>query len=141
MENQQIRVVVLGLLKRPDGRFLVEKGFDSVKNEVFYRPLGGGVEFGETGAEALIREFQEEINKAITVTTLASTIENIFTYEGQPGHQIILVYTAGFTDPALYDQGHINRTDKPGAHTDWKTLAEIEQEGALLHPWQMKALL
>lgn len=141
MEKQHIRVVALGFLRRPDGAFLVEKGFDRAKNEVFYRPLGGGVEFGETGAEALKREFMEEIGQDISVTKRIKTCENIFTYDGQPGHQIMLLYEAVFTDPALYEQDSINRIDHLDDQTSWKTLEEIEQEGALLHPWQMKALL
>ncbi len=56
----QIRALVLGLIRKGD-RILVAEGYDSVKQEFFYRSLGGGVEFGETSLEALKREFQEEI--------------------------------------------------------------------------------
>ena len=30
-----------------DGKILVGEGHDEVKKEAFYRPLGGGVDFGE----------------------------------------------------------------------------------------------
>jgi glutathionyl-hydroquinone reductase len=30
--------------------------------------------------------------------------ENIFTYNGQPGHEIMFVYNAEFTDPRFYQQ-------------------------------------
>lgn len=138
MHNKQIRVIALGLIRRADGKILLEKGRDSVKQEDFYRPLGGGIEFGETGAATLQREFIEEIGKDITVNHLIGTIENIFKYEGQPGHQIMLLYEAGFTDPANYEMTHFQRLDNEDALTCWRSLEDIKQEGALLHPWQIK---
>jgi 8-oxo-dGTP pyrophosphatase MutT (NUDIX family) len=141
MSIEQIRVIALGLIKRADEKILVEKGYDSVKQEIFYRPLGGGIEFGETGAEALQREFIEEIGKEITVTHLIDSIENIFEFEGQPGHQIMLLYNASFTDPADYDVTHFQRLDIKDTQACWISLAEIEQEGAMLHPWQIKKLI
>jgi 8-oxo-dGTP pyrophosphatase MutT (NUDIX family) len=141
MSIEQIRVIALGLIKRADEKILVEKGYDSVKQEIFYRPLGGGIEFGETGAEALQREFIEEIGKDITVTHLIDSIENIFEFEGQPGHQIMLLYEASFTDPADYGMTHFQRLDIKDTQACWISLAEIEQEGAMLHPWQIKKLI
>ena len=63
----KIRVIALGILQRADGKILLDKGYDSKKDECFYRPLGGGIEFGEKGDEALIREFKEEVNKDIEI--------------------------------------------------------------------------
>jgi 8-oxo-dGTP pyrophosphatase MutT (NUDIX family) len=40
---------------------LVAHGHDSVKSEDFYRPLGGGIEFGELSEAALRREIKEEL--------------------------------------------------------------------------------
>ncbi|MFM8007825.1 MAG: NUDIX domain-containing protein, partial [Dolichospermum sp.] len=56
----QIRVIVLALI-RDGNRIFVSEGYDPTKQSIFYRALGGGVEFGETSRIALIREFQEEI--------------------------------------------------------------------------------
>jgi len=85
-----IRVLALGIVQNDQGALLVDAGYDNIKKQSFYRLLGGGIEFGETGAEALEREFIEELGLEVTPSPLLSTTENIFTFEGQLGHQISL---------------------------------------------------
>ena len=58
-EPNKIRPIVLGIAKR-NNKILVGKGFDKVKNEVFYRALGGGIDLGETSSDALKREFYKK---------------------------------------------------------------------------------
>lgn len=58
LKEGQIRVLALGVIKDGD-RIFVGYGYDPVKQQTFYRAMGGGVEFGETSYEALKREFQE----------------------------------------------------------------------------------
>lgn len=137
--TKNIRLLALALLQRDDDRFLVENGHDSIKQENFYRPLGGGVEFGEYAEAALHREFAEELGKRIVVQDRVAVIENIFEWEGTPGHEAVFVYRCAFADPADALLQHIPRTDSNPGRTHWKTLAEIEAEGALLHPHQIKA--
>ena len=90
---KEIRPIALGLIE-DEGKILVFEGYDSRKNETFYRMLGGGIEFGEYGKDALVREFQEEINETIRVNDHVLTVENIFTYEGKTAHEIVMVYKA-----------------------------------------------
>jgi hypothetical protein len=45
------------------GRILVYEATDSVKNETFYRPLGGMIEFQERGANAAKRELWKNLEK------------------------------------------------------------------------------
>ena len=63
---KEIRPIVLGLAIK-DNKLLVSEGFDNVKNQTFYRCLGGGIEFLEKSVDALKREFQEEINIDIVI--------------------------------------------------------------------------
>ena len=99
--ERRIRVQALALIRRGD-RILVETGRDEVKDETFFRLLGGTVEFGETGAETVRREFLEELGTALDVGRLVATIENLFTYEGEPAHEICLVYACSLRDERLY---------------------------------------
>ena len=80
------------------GRILVSEGYDSVKKQTFYRPLGGKIEFGEPSAETVRRELLEEIGYEVGDLHYLATLENIFTYNGQKGHEIILIYDGDFKD-------------------------------------------
>ncbi|MBG1264953.1 NUDIX hydrolase [Nostoc sp. WHI] len=97
----EIRILALGLIR--DGeRIFVSEGYDPVKQETFYRALGGGVDFGETSRDALQREFQEEIQADLTNIRYLGCIENLFTFSGRQGHEIIQLYQCGFADSKFY---------------------------------------
>ncbi len=100
-KSGEIRVIALGLI-RDDERIFISEGYDPVKQDTFYRALGGGVDFGETSLEALQREFQEEIQAELTNIRYLCCIENLFTFNGKPGHEIIQLYQCDFVDPKLY---------------------------------------
>lgn len=97
-KKPRIRVLTLGLFCQGDMIFVAE-GRDAVADKTFYRPIGGAVEFGELAADALTREVDEEIGAAIEDVRYLFTLENIFTYEGEPGHEICLVHDARFVEP------------------------------------------
>ncbi|MEH2457067.1 NUDIX hydrolase [Nostoc sp.] len=97
----EIRVIALGLIRHGDRIFLSE-GYDPVKQETFYRALGGGVEFGETSRVALEREFQEEIQADLMNIRYLGCIENLFTFNGRQGHEIIQLYQCDFADYKFY---------------------------------------
>ena len=94
---KEIRPIALGLVIK-DNKLLVSEGFDKVKNEIFYRCLGGGIEFLEKSEEALKREFLEEINVDIAVKDFLGISENIFTYQGKNAHELILFYSIEISD-------------------------------------------
>ncbi|MBD2529904.1 NUDIX hydrolase [Nostoc flagelliforme FACHB-838] len=97
----EIRVIALGLIR--DGeRIFVSEGYDPVKQETFYRALGGGVDFGETSRAALEREFEEEIQAELTNIKYLGCIENLFTFNGRQGHEIIQLYQCDFADSKFY---------------------------------------
>lgn len=100
--NNQIRGLSVAIIKN-NGRILVSPGYDKVKNQEFYRLLGGGIDFGESSLDALYREMKEELDAHLSDCKLLAAIENIFTFNGQPGHELCFVYEAEFGDKSLYE--------------------------------------
>lgn len=66
--------------------------------EGFHRLIGGGVEFGETALEAVIREVHEELGATLVDPVLLGVLENIFESDGLPGHEVVFVHS-GRLDP------------------------------------------
>ena len=69
-----IRVIAICVFQR-DTTILVFEAFDPVKGTPFYRPLGGGVDPGETSEAAVIREIREEIGQEITALRLLGVLD------------------------------------------------------------------
>ncbi|NET02409.1 MAG: NUDIX domain-containing protein [Sphaerospermopsis sp. SIO1G2] len=107
-----IRVIVLALI-RDGNRIFVSEGYDPTKQSTFYRALGGGVEFSETSRIALEREFQEEIQAELTNIRYLSCIENLFTFNGKQGHEIIQLYQCDFADPKFYQIESLTFSETP----------------------------
>lgn len=97
----EIRVLALGLVREGD-RVFISQGYDPAKQQAFYRAMGGGVDFGETSREALEREFQEEIQAELINIRYLGCLENLFTFNGKQGHEILQVYECDFADPKFY---------------------------------------
>jgi len=85
-----------------DGALLVSEEANP-SGELFHRPLGGHVEFGEYALPAVHREFREEIGQALTAVRLAGVLENIFGWGGATKHEIVFIFTAAFADGAAYE--------------------------------------
>ncbi|MGD0708994.1 MAG: NUDIX hydrolase [Anaerolineaceae bacterium] len=133
--KHKIRPLAIGIFSHTS-RILLHEGYDRIKQQTFYRPLGGGIEFGETGAEALAREMHEEIGQAIRDIRYLGTLENIFTFEGEPGHEIVLVYDAAFVDSAIYQKTKIDGIegeDIPFVAV-WKALEDFSNSRGPLYP-------
>lgn len=100
--TQRPRVISIGIVTRDDGAILVFEAFDRSKGSWFYRPLGGAVEFGETAAAALVREIHEELSLEVTDVSLLGVLENLFMYEGRPGHEVVFVHACRLADASAY---------------------------------------
>ncbi|MBQ3415542.1 MAG: NUDIX domain-containing protein [Clostridia bacterium] len=103
---KEIRPIVLGMVKK-DNKVLVSKGYDKIKDETFYRSIGGGIEFLENSKDALKREFKEELNIEISVGKFLGISENIFTYNGKNAHELILFYNVEIKDEDYREKYHI----------------------------------
>ena len=94
---KEIRPIVLGIVRKGN-KLLVSKGYDKSKKQEFYRCLGGGIEFLERSEDALIREFNEELNINIKVGKFLGICESIFNYKGKNAHELVLLYDAYIDD-------------------------------------------
>lgn len=134
--------MALGLIWRGD-QLLVFEGSDPVTHEFFYRPLGGGIQFGESSDEALRREFREELDVEIVDLRYVGTLENIFTYNGELGHEIIQLYEAALADPSFYEREHFQVREEGDLilPARWISLSEFQGDGPPLYPQGLLALL
>jgi len=115
---------------------------DPKSGEAFYRPLGGAIVFGERGGECIVREVREELGAEITDLTYLGTIENIFTYDGKPAHEIVLVYEAAFCDQGQYEVGRTTcRDNGEEFEAVWKPLDDFRKGTSILYPEGLLELL
>ena len=129
---KEIRPIALGLAIK-NNKLLVSEGFDKVKNETFYRCLGGGIEFLEKSEEALKREFLEEINISITVKDFLGISENIFTYQGKKAHELILFYSIEISDEN-YQEEYKVIDDHGETIAKWINIDEFKNKNKILYP-------
>ncbi len=59
----------------------------------------------------MVREVKEELGADITDLRYLGTIEDIYTFNGNIGHQIVQVYDGRFQDTTLYDRDHLEGVD------------------------------
>lgn len=130
-----IRVIAICVF-RVEERILVFEAFDSVKNSPFYRPLGGGVEPGETTEMAVLREIQEELGQEVTDLQLLGVIENLFTVERRVGHEIVFVYDGRFVNEAVYTQEYLTVVEDSGEvlRARWRELSFFDDYHRLVPP-------
>ena len=131
----KIRPIAICLLEHAEQIFVLQ-GFDPVKESYFYRPLGGGIDFGERGAETVVREFQEETGLALHNVKYLTTLENIFTYKGQSAHEIVLLYRAEFVDQTVYTRQEVLCREDSGKpfRALWVPLADFREGRKRLVP-------
>jgi ADP-ribose pyrophosphatase YjhB (NUDIX family) len=158
MKNH-VRPIAIAVIKRkrPPGRrdregafckedaILVAKGYDSHKDETFYRPLGGTIEFGEPSEQTVRRELHEETGLELCDVRYLATIENIFTHQGQTGHEIVMVYSARLAEATAqaYERDEIQGVEDNGQPfvARWMPLSHFGPAGPPLYPTGLLALL
>ena len=137
MKKKRIRPLAICVFRHND-RILVAEGYDSVKDEYFYRPLGGGIEFGETSVETVCRELMEEIHVEVDMESLKylGTVENIFHFNGTASHEIVLIYDGMLKEAGLYEQAVIAGKEVNGEdfRAVWRDLDEFRDGKSILYP-------
>ncbi len=123
-------------------KILAVQGYDKIRKQKFYRPIGGGIELGETSRQALKREIKEELNADIINLKQIGIIENIFTYQGKPGHEIVFIYDAEFKDKKFYRQKNITVNEK--SHKSlafWLPIDKLPLKNQPIYPPELLGLV
>lgn len=139
-ETPPIRPLALAIVRRGQD-LLVFEGRDELKGEIYHRPLGGGIEFGETAVEAVRRELQEELAAELTAVERIAVMENLFTYEGKPGHEIVFLFAAELVDKSLYARDEVGVVLDEGSPIRWLSLADVLSGKEILYPHGLAELL
>ncbi|HYE01211.1 MAG TPA: NUDIX domain-containing protein [Alphaproteobacteria bacterium] len=139
----RIRPLALALIARAPGEWLLTLGRDPVDGRDYLRPPGGAIEFGERSADAAAREMMEEFGLALRDIRPAGTLENLFTYAGAPGHEIVLLHTAAFADPAAYRRDELVGVESDGQPliARWYDAAAMAATGWPVFPDGIEPLL
>jgi 8-oxo-dGTP pyrophosphatase MutT (NUDIX family) len=135
-----IRVIAICLFRHRDS-ILVTEGLDTSTNRRYARPLGGGVELGESSQQTVIREICEEIGAEVRDLKLLGVLENLFELESQQRHEVVFVYDGQFVDRSLYEMAEIPLLEGgwlTGAI--WRPLASFDEQYMLV-PVGIEALV
>ncbi|MBG9694078.1 MULTISPECIES: NUDIX hydrolase [Lysinibacillus] len=135
MKKEQIIAKAICIFRKEDA-ILVSEGFDEVKETFYYRPIGGKIEYGETSSKAIRREILEEIEASITNLKHVGTIENIFTYHGDNGHEVVFVYEADFIEMSFYENASFFGEEDNGTRFKllWKPISDFSNNKLVLVP-------
>jgi 8-oxo-dGTP pyrophosphatase MutT (NUDIX family) len=135
MKPGKVRAIALCIFHN-EGRILAARGYDPVKNQIFYRPLGGTIEFSEPAASTVVREIQEELNLEAAEISYLGTLENIFTFAGKSGHEIVMIFDGKFVDSSVYNQATLQgkEGDNEPILAEWIKLEDYSAGNAGSHP-------
>ena len=128
---------VAGVLRCGD-RWLVQK---PPQDEDGYAFVGGHVVFGETNAQTLVREFEEELHQKITVGRLMGVGEIFIPWGARDCHQICLYYEVDFDGaPMIPTEGVFHGFDELGGERidlDFYWLDRAALERVTVYPPEM----
>jgi len=122
------RVAAYAVITRGEEILLCRLAPKVTDQEVWHLP-GGGVDFGEHPAEAVVREVREETGLAVTVGEVSYVASAITGLKRSPRHAIRLYYDAVLTDPD-HATPVVQEIDGSTIDARWFPLAEV-RGGAL----------
>jgi ADP-ribose pyrophosphatase YjhB (NUDIX family) len=125
-KTPRIRPIALAAVRRGDD-LLVYEGIDRVSGRRIYRPLGGGVEFGEQSADAVHRELREELGAELRNVALLGVLENVFTWDGRPHHEIAFIFAADLADPSFYERDELGKVLDADDDVSWQPLSRFRE--------------
>ncbi|WP_248517911.1 NUDIX hydrolase [Salinarchaeum laminariae] len=141
MPEETIRPLAIGIPTR-DEEVLLAEHEDPTSGEQFYRPVGGGIEFGEHSREALKREFTEELDVTVSEATQLTTLERTFTQDGEPAHEIWRCYHVSIVEDWPYETDSFTAHEPELDHefpVRWIAIDELDDH--IVYPESLPELL
>lgn len=131
--SDRVRAIAVGLVVE-DGWILGEEYVPNGRHDGFLRAPGGGIEFGETAAAAIRREFAEELEADVDDAELLGVTESIFDAHGKRGHEIVYVFAV--RSSALRRLGRTQRRAVLDSDTTvgWYPLEDVRSGAVTFHP-------
>ncbi len=133
--RRRIEIVVIGLLYEK-GRFLMTKrialGAERRVKQSFdgyWQFPGGGLEFGESPEQTLVREIKEEVGLDIKIEAL---VPKIFSETRGGWHGVLISYVCSRKDPSQRI-----RLNEEASEYDWFKLEQIRKLKRLPHSLKM----
>lgn len=137
---QRIRPLAIGIIR--DGARVLLMAVHDRHGLKGWRPLGGGIEFGERADAALIRELREETGEEIAPPTLLRVIENHYEMNGVAGHEIVFVFEARFARPQAYQRLDYSFADGDASNlATWVDIADIAAGAQTVFPPDIAGLI
>lgn len=140
--HDTVRAKAVAVIRSGD-RVLVERGVDPATGDHFYRAIGGHIDFGERAAQTVVREWREEYGLTLADVRRLGVVENLFTYAGRPGHEVVFVFEGRVVEPDVYAREEFEGTDPDGRRHRalWLSLDELADGNLLLSPAGLLELL
>lgn len=131
--DTRIRNLAVGVPVR-DGHVLVQEFGGSEGERPFVRAIGGGIEFGERAVEALRREYLEELGLVVTAAELLGVTENIFSFLGRAGHEIVHIFAVECAGLETWPLEARVRVIDDESTVAWHRLDTLGGDGLPLYP-------
>lgn len=127
------RAIAVGLPYQ-DGHVLVSEGRDRRTGREFFRALGGGIEAGETGDQALRREFDEELGVQLDQVDFLGTAVARFEFEGTEWHETAHIFAVESAEISAVPIDVTLHVRDNGDLVRWVAVELIESSAVPLYP-------
>ncbi len=100
-----------------------------LKGDKFWTFVGGKPNFGESTADAVLREFEEEVGAKLSIDRIAAVIENFFEFQENNWHQYIFFYILKDEENVLeIFEGERAIKDNAKGIYKWVDIADLKNE-------------
>ncbi|WP_289142693.1 NUDIX hydrolase [uncultured Brevibacillus sp.] len=137
------RTKALGVLIR--GRQILVERFEGAHSKgagVYFRPIGGTIEFGEYSRQTIVREYFEELSVEIKIIRYLECLENIYRIGDAIGHEITQLYLVEFANRDEYSNDRFVVTDgNISSEAHWVEIDDFITNRKVIYPNGIEDLL